>query len=95
LNQPTLLIHARGTFVCCWFSRAIDFGDESGNPAFWMLQKTATDRWFLCLRRLTGDVAAYHLKTKNQGFPVKLKRGRVSKEFKWPPTITVQEAESS
>ena len=35
LNRPTPLIHAQSTaFACCWFSQAIDLGDESGNPAF-------------------------------------------------------------
>jgi hypothetical protein len=90
LNRPALLIHAQDpNFACCWFSRAIDFGDESGNPAYWMLKKTAMDTWFLCLQRVSGEVAAYHLKTKNKDFPIKLKKGRVSKEFKWPPTITI------
>jgi hypothetical protein len=94
LNKPTLLIHAQdANFRCCWFSRAIDFGEESGNLAFWMLRKTAMDTWFLCLRRVSDEVAAYHLKTKNQSFPIKLKRGRVNKEFKkWPRTITISHA---
>jgi hypothetical protein len=91
VNRPTLLIHAQDPNFCCsWFSRAIDFGEESGNLAFWMLQKTAVDKWFLCLRRVSGEVATYHLKTKHHSFPLKLKRGRVNKEFKkWPRTITV------
>ena len=92
VTRPALLIHGQdASFACCWFSRAIDFGDESGNPAFWMLQKTATDTWFLCLRRVSGEVAAYHLKSKKKdSFPIKLKRGRVNREFKkWPPTITI------
>jgi hypothetical protein len=93
LNRPTLLIHAQdAAFVCCWFSRAIDLGDDSGNPAFWMLQKTAADTWFLCLRRVTGQMAAYHLKSKIKDFPIKLKKGQVGKEFKWPATITIDNA---
>jgi hypothetical protein len=92
LNRPTLLIHAQdAAFVCCWFSRAIDLGDEGGNPAFWMLQKTARDTWLLCLRRVSGQLAAYHLKAKAARFPIKLKRGVVTKEFKWPPTITIDQ----
>jgi hypothetical protein len=92
LNHPTLLIHAQDKhFACCWFSRAIDLGDESGNPAFWMLEMTARHTWFLCLRRVSGEVAAYHFKSKNKhAFPIKLKKGRTNKEFKnWPRTITV------
>jgi hypothetical protein len=90
LNRPALLIHAQDpAFACCWFSRAVDLGDESGNPAFWMLQKTALDTWFLCLRRVSGQMAAYHLKSKIKDFPIKLKRGQSTKDFKWPPTITI------
>lgn len=90
LNRAALLIHAQDpAFACCWFSRAIDLGDESGNPAFWMLQKTAIDTWFLCLRRVSGQMAAYHLKSKIKHFPIKLKRGHTTKEFKWPTTITI------
>jgi len=94
VNRPALLIHAQGEqFASCWFSRAVDFGDESGNPAFWMLEKTAMDTWSLFLRRVSGDVAAYHLKIKkNDSFPIKLKRGVVSKELKkWPRTITISQ----
>src|SRR5262249_16236963 len=95
LNRDTLLIRAQDpNFACCWFSRPLDFGVASGNPAFWMLQKTARDTWLLCLRRISGDVAIYHLKTRKPGFPITLKRGRVSKEFaNWPRTITVSWAQ--
>ena len=92
LNRPVLLIHAQDpAFACCWFSRAIDLGDESGNPAFWMLQKTAKDIWALYLRRVSGEIAAYHLKTKTKHFPIKMKKGRVTKEFQWPKTITISQ----
>jgi hypothetical protein len=91
LNRDTLLIRSQDpNFACCWFSYPLDFGVASGNPAFWMLQKTARDTWLLCLRRITGEVAAYNLKTGKHGFPITLKKGRVSKEFtNWPRTITV------
>jgi hypothetical protein len=60
----------------------------------WMLQKTARDTWLLCLRRVTGEVAAYHLKTSKDEFPITLKRGRVSREFtNWPSTVTVSWAQ--
>jgi hypothetical protein len=50
LNRPALLVHSRDpSFVCCWFGQAIDL-DGSCDPANWMLQKTAVDTWFLCLR---------------------------------------------
>jgi hypothetical protein len=93
VNQPTLLIHAQDpNFSCCWFSRAIDL-EETDNPAFWMLQKTASDTWFLCLRRASGELAAYNLKTKKHSFPITLKKGRVGKEFKkWPLTVTISPA---
>jgi hypothetical protein len=92
LNRPAILIHAHdAAFACCWFSRAIDLGDESGNPAFWMLQKTAIDAWSLHLRRVSGEVASYHLETKNKGFPIKLKKGRTTRDFKWPRTVTVRQ----
>jgi hypothetical protein len=95
LNRATLLIRAEDpNFACCWFSRPLDLGVASGNPAYWMLQKTARDLWLLCLRRITGDVAVYNLKTNKPGFPITLKRGRVSKEFtNWPRTITVRWAQ--
>lgn len=90
LSRPTLLIHAQDSaFACCWFSRAIDLGDESGNPAYWMLEKTAKDKWSLCLRRVSGQLAAYELKSKSSGFPIKLKKGKTTKDFKWPATITI------
>ncbi|HVA46293.1 MAG TPA: hypothetical protein VNH11_07960 [Pirellulales bacterium] len=85
-----MLIYAQDpAFACCWFSRAIDLGDESGNPAFWMLQKTAKDKWSLCLRRVSGQLAAYEVKAKSNGFPIKLKKGKTTKDFKWPATITI------
>ena len=96
LNRPAMLVHSRDpSFVCCWFGQAIDLGDDSCDPAYWMLQKTAVDTWFLCLRRVGHELAAYHLTAiKNHRFPVKLKRGRVGKEFtKWPRTITIRPAE--
>jgi hypothetical protein len=95
LNRDFLLIRAQDpNFACCWFSHPLDIGVASGNPAFWMLQKTARDTWLLCLRRITGDVACYHLKTSTHGFPITLKKGRVSKEFtNWPRTITVSWAQ--
>ena len=60
-----------------------------------MLQKIALDAWFLCLRRVGHELAAYHLRAiKNHRFPIKLKRGRVGKEFtKWPRTITIRPAD--
>jgi hypothetical protein len=90
------LVHSRDPrFVCCWFGQAIDLGDASCDPAYWMLQKTALDAWFLCLRRVGHELAAYHLTDiKNHRFPVRLKRGRAGKEFKkWPRTITISPAE--
>lgn len=90
LNRPTLLIHAQdAAFASCWFSRAIDLGDESGNPAFWMLQKTARDEWQLCLRRVSGQLATYRLKTKSSSFSMTLKKGVATKDFQWPKAITI------
>jgi hypothetical protein len=95
LNRGALLIRAQDpNFACCWFSRPLDFGAARGEPAFWVLQKTARDRWLLCLRRGSGDVAEYHLKTRKHAFPIALKRGRVSREFAdWPGTVTVRWAQ--
>jgi hypothetical protein len=90
LNRPALLIHAQDpAFACCWFSRAIDLGDEYGNPAFWMLQKTASDTWSLFLRRVSGEIAAYHLQSKIKHFPIQLKKDKTTKDFEWPSTITI------
>jgi hypothetical protein len=92
LNRPAILIHAQdAAFACCWFSRAIDLGDESGNPAFWVLQKTAMDTWLLSLRRVSGEIASYRLKTKDKGLPIQLKKGRTTRDFRWPATITVRQ----
>jgi hypothetical protein len=56
-----------------------------------MLQKTGRHTWLLCLRRGKRDVAAYHLNTRKDAFPIALKKGRVSKEFtNLPHTITVR-----
>jgi len=96
LNRPALLVHSRDPkFVCCWFGQPIDLGDDSCDPAYWMLEKTALDTWFLCLRRVGHELAAYHLRAiKDHRFPIKLKRGRVGREFKkWPRTITISPAE--
>ncbi|HZV08073.1 MAG TPA: hypothetical protein VE999_23525 [Gemmataceae bacterium] len=91
LNQDTLLIRSPDpNFGYCWFSRPFDFGADRDNPAFWMLQKTARDKWVLCLRGSGGDMAAYHLKTTKHAFPITLKKDRASKEFaNWPRSITV------
>jgi hypothetical protein len=90
LNQPVLLINAQDrAFECCWFSQAIDLGDESGIPGYWMLQKTAKDTWSLCLRRASDKTAIYNLKSRAKYFPIKLRRGKTTKEFKWPTTMTV------
>jgi hypothetical protein len=95
LNQDTLLIRTQDpNFDCCWFSLPLDFGAAGDNPAYWMLQKTARDTWLLSLRRSSSDMAAYHLKTNKHAFPIALKKGRVSEEFKnWPRTITVSWAQ--
>jgi hypothetical protein len=92
VNRPTLLIRAQvADFANCWFSQAIEFADDSGNPAFWMLQKTAMDTWRLCLRRVSGELATYHFKAKkNDSFPIKLKKLSANSEFaQWPRTITI------
>jgi hypothetical protein len=99
LNGPTQLIHAQDAkFANCWFSQAIDFGDKSGNPAFWILEKTAIDTWLLCLRRVSGEVARYRLEINIskrhlipiKRFPLTLRRVSVNREFKkWPRTITI------
>ena len=92
LNRPTPLIHAQDpAFACSWFSRAIDLADDGGNPAFWMLQKTALDTWTLYLRRVSGQLAVYQLKSKIKHFPIQLKKGRATKEFNWPSTITISQ----
>ena len=92
LNRDTLLIRSQDpNFECCWFSRPLDFSADSGNPAFWMLQKTARDTWLLSLRRVSGEVASYHLNTKNKGFPIKLQKGRTTRDFQWPRTITIRQ----
>jgi hypothetical protein len=94
LHRTTRLIHAQDSkFPSCWFSRAIDLGNNDGTPAFWILKKTAMDTWLLRLRRGSADVAAYHLKTKNKhSFPIKLKMRRTTKEFtQWPSMITISE----
>jgi hypothetical protein len=94
LNRPTVLLHAEDAdYAGYWFSRAIDLGDDGGNPAFWMLRKTARDTWSLSLRRGKGEVAAYRAKTKiRQAFPIKLTRIRTKAAFKeWPSTITISE----
>jgi hypothetical protein len=92
LNQDILLIRPQDpNFAGCWFSRPLDFASAKGNPAFWMLEKTGRHTWLLCLRRGKGEVAAYHLNTRRDAFPITLKKGRVSKEFtNWPRTITVR-----
>jgi hypothetical protein len=92
LNKQVLLIAAQHpSFACSWFSRAIDLGDERGNPAFWMLQRIARDAWLLCFRRVSGDLAVYNLKSKSNRFPLKLKKGKTSRDFKWPATITISQ----
>jgi hypothetical protein len=95
MKGEILLIRGQDpNYACCWFSRPIDFGLANDDPALWMLQKTAPDTWRLCLRRKTGDVAAYHLKTRKHEFPITLKRVRVAKEFThWPRTVTVSWAQ--
>ena len=92
LNLPTALISAQDpAFPSCWFSRAIDLGDDSGHPAFWMLQKTAKDEWRLCLRR-SGDLLVTYLAKGNiASFSFSLTRGEATKDFHWPRTITISD----
>jgi hypothetical protein len=95
VNRPTLLIHSQDpNYAGCWFSQPIDLDGASGRTAFWMLHKTARDRWLLYLRGADGDVAAYHQRKKNKhSFPINLSKGRVSKAFNnWPRHITVSPA---
>lgn len=91
LNQPAKLTHAHDpSFACCWFSRIIDLGEDGENPACWMLQKKDKETWTLCLRRVSGELAEYRIKSKAREFPVKLKKqGRSSREFKWPASVTI------
>jgi hypothetical protein len=96
LNRSTLLIHSQDhNFAGCWFSRPIDLSADGGNPAFWMLQKTAAGACNLVLRRVSGELATYHKKTpkKNGSFPIRLtfqKKGSGGKKFKkWPKSVTI------
>jgi hypothetical protein len=94
LNPPTPLLHAQDAdFTGWWFSCAMDLGDDSRNPAFWMLRKTAMDTWRLSLCRGKGELAAYRAKTSiRKAFPIKLRRIRAIGKLKdWPSTITVSE----
>jgi hypothetical protein len=94
LHRPTQLLHAQeADFAGCWFSPAINVGDENGNPAFWMLRKTATDTWQLSLRRGGAVVAAYRAKTKShRASSIKLKMVRANNKFtQWPATVTISE----
>jgi hypothetical protein len=94
LNQPTQLLHAQDAeFAGCWFSNAIDLGDDSRTPPFWLLRKTAKDTWLLRLCRGKGELAAYRAKTRiRQRFPLKLKKIRSNRAFNdWPSTITIRE----
>src|SRR5262245_18823915 len=94
LHQPTQLLHAQEVdFAGCWFSPAIHLGDKNGNPAFWMLRKTATDTWQLSLRLGSAVVAAYRAKTKSKRTSsITLKMVRANNKFKqWPATVTISE----
>lgn len=98
LNRPALLIYAQdAAYACCWFSRAIDLGDEAGNPATWMLQRFARNKWQLALRRVSGEIAAYQLESQqklqpqHQQFPITLKRRHTTADFEWPRTITISQ----
>ena len=92
LSRPTLLIYAHDpAFACCWFSRPIDLGDEVGNPATWMLQKTGRDKWLLAIRRVSGEIASYRLTSRQRQFPITLKRERTTKDFQWPRTVTISQ----
>jgi hypothetical protein len=95
MTRPVPLLHSQHrSYPCCWFSPPLDAADAGGNPAYWMLQKTANDTWSLILRRVSHELAKYHLKSKDSHrFPIKLKRVSVSKDFKnWPATITIRAA---
>jgi hypothetical protein len=90
----TPLLHSQEVdFEGCWFSPAVRLGDNNGNPAFWMLRKTATDTWQLSLRRGNAVVAAYRAKTKgNHVSSIRLKMVRAKNRFKqWPATVTISE----
>jgi len=96
LCRPTPLIYSQDrNFPWCWFSRPIDISPESGNPAFWMLKWTPPDTWTLYLRRFSGDLATYFMKTRKKGvFPLRLALSRRnSREYdKWPKIVTINPA---
>jgi hypothetical protein len=90
-QESTLLIHALDpNFAGCWFSRAIHLSAKRGNPAYWILKKTARDRWHLCLRRARGELVAYELKTRKHSFPLRLEKARTRNTSRqWPATVTI------
>lgn len=91
LNQSVSLIHAQDpAFACCWFSRAVDFGDAGDNPGYWMLEWTPANSWRLCLRRRGVELATYRLKAKIGRFPIRLKKGRSNNDFNWPASVTIR-----
>jgi hypothetical protein len=88
LNRPTTLIHSQDPrFACSWFSRSIDLGEDT---ATWVLEKTAIDRWQLCLRQIGGELAAYDASSDDCRFPLTLKKAYTTEDFRWPATITIR-----
>jgi hypothetical protein len=95
VNQPVSLIHSQDPgYARCWFSPPIGAAGPGANPAYWMLKKTGDDSWTLCLRRVSHELARYHLKAKDSNrLPITLKKGEVSEDYKnWPETITIHAA---
>ena len=78
LNQSVSLIHAQDpAFACCWFSRAIDLGDESGDPVFWMLEWTAADSWRLYPAPQGGRNGDLSPQIEDWAFPDQAEKGPV------------------
>ena len=91
LDRPISLIHSQDLAAAgCWYSRPLDLGDESGDPAYWTLERTPRDIWNLCLRRATGEVVSFRVKAKSPKFPIVLRKHDSTAEFGWPQTITIR-----
>jgi hypothetical protein len=91
-EQPISLIHSQDLAAPGrWYSGAIDLGDASGDPAFWMLERTSKDSWQFCLRRITGEIASFKAKSKSAKFPLVLSRQNATGRFRWPKSVTIRQ----
>ena len=92
ISHSATLIHSQDpAFPSCWFSGAIDLGDECTDPAFWMLQKISKSEWQLSLRRASELLVTYSSTDRVASFTFEMTNSSRGIALTWPKSITISD----